>query len=206
MASEKEHNMSPEEDQDMASIKNLKLVMKGKAVEITDVATSEKLYHCAAPRFSWSAALHHVRDGLTEETIAGGIKLDGFMGNVNFRIDPNVHHTAGWTQMKNESRFLKVNDFSFETITPTATMRQLHWKGSHVGGVKATIDPFNLKLVDSETGIVVARFLHKFTGTRVMDGVLKIGEDLGEEWDRKILLSCLAVLKYNSFMWNWNIL
>ena len=107
--------------------------------------------------------------------------------------------------MKNESRFMKVNDFSFETTTPTAKMRQLHWKGSHPGGVKSKLDPFNMKLIDSETGEVVARFLHKFWGTRVMDGVLELHEDLGEEWDRKIVLSCLALLKYNSFMWNWNL-
>ena len=83
MASEKAPNMAPKRD--------LKFVARGKTVEITNLSTSERLYGCAAPRFSYSATLHRIEGGLTEEAIVGGIKLDGCMGDLNFRIDPNIH-------------------------------------------------------------------------------------------------------------------
>lgn len=52
------------------------------------------------------------------------------------------------------------------------------------------LDVYNLKLADSETDVIVARFYHRVSGTRVMDGKLELHEDYGEEWDRKILLRC----------------
>ncbi|KAF2096475.1 hypothetical protein NA57DRAFT_78079 [Rhizodiscina lignyota] len=184
--------------------RELQLIAKGGVVRVVDPLSLKTIYTLTAPRLSFTSTLHR-GDSEDDATVVGGLKINGALGNARYTVDEKIGDETAWIDMKNESRIMKLNHFSFSTNTPEG-QRKLDWKGTREVPHKIEkLDVLNLKLVDDKTDQLVARFVHKLNGSRAMDGMLEFHEDIGEEWDRRILLSCLAVLKYNSFMWSLNI-
>ena len=157
-----------------------------------------------------------VRRGTSKDgEVIGTTENSKLVGDIKFAVGDPSSSNAQWTEMKNQSRFTKTNNFTFSLWTPYDETRQLHWKGTH--DVPKTCAQFDmvhlkllnmahLKLVDTLTGAIIARFLHKPGTAFVMEGTLEMHEELGADWDLKIFLSCLAVLKYMSLMWSGNVL
>ncbi|KAG9514569.1 hypothetical protein KCU93_g9744, partial [Aureobasidium melanogenum] len=83
------------------------------------------------------------------------------------------------------------------------------WKRTSAVENKSTLsqkmDGLHLKMVERETGVVVARFVHNFMfGSK--RGTFEFEEfDGGSNWDSVVLLSGLAVLEYmrKSQGWSW---
>lgn len=83
------------------------------------------------------------------------------------------------------------------------------WKRTHdvqgAGAVAQKVDWLNLKMVDRESGNVVARFVHHpWYGSK--RGVFEIEDFEGvEEWDKIVVLSGSAVLEYMRKIsgWSW---
>ncbi|KAH7116779.1 hypothetical protein B0J11DRAFT_583493 [Dendryphion nanum] len=116
--------------------------------------------------------------------------------------------TALWEDLRCRSQW-ETNAFELSLDSGDSSGRKLFvWKRTAdiegQGRVKAKLDWLHLKLVEGESGAVVAGFRHNFLYGRKR-GVFWVEGEAGEEWVRVVLLSGVAVLEYLRKMsgWSW---
>ncbi|KAL2061246.1 hypothetical protein VTL71DRAFT_7519 [Oculimacula yallundae] len=122
--------------------------------------------------------------------------------------DPDTK-SAIWETMPCRS-VTKANGFELSLDLGGAIGRRtFDWKRtSKIDGVSGTsskeIDPLNFKMVDRETGRVVARFVHHIWYGKKR-GVLEIGEfEGGDGWEVIVVLSGMAVLEYSRKIYGYS--
>lgn len=86
--------------------------------------------------------------------------------------------------------------------------KTFYWKRTTAVENKSSLsqqmDWLHLKMVERDTGIVVAKFVHNFMFGRKR-GTWEIQEfEGGSDWDRVVLLSGLAVLEYMRKSWGYS--
>ncbi|KAF2097187.1 hypothetical protein NA57DRAFT_77441 [Rhizodiscina lignyota] len=191
---------------------------RAPTVQLADPVFNQPLYTVERHGDSEVAMVYKVemRDGQSEvlkDDVAkgecvGAVKAaEALGGSTQFMFgNPDRDLDTQWTQVTKQSRFTRINDFVVRIPDPVGKPAELHWKHTKdVGGLLQRLDTLNMKLVDESSGDIVARFVHK-PSIWVMEGVFEMHEDLGEEWDLQVFLSCLAVLKYNGLFFNLNVL
>lgn len=148
-----------------------------------------------------------LKDDFIHGEIAGGVRaVEALGGKSQFVLGNPERPDAEWLEVTKNSRFTRINDFVVSMPDPIGKVQKLHWKHTKdVGGIFQKMDTLNMKLVDEASGGIVARFVHK-PSIWVMEGTFEMHEDLGEEWDLKVFLSCLSVLKYNGLFFNLNVI
>lgn len=179
---------------------------RAPTVQLCDSAFGHPLYEVIREGDSELACVFKADE--KERTVMGAVKAaEVFGGACHFTVgDPN-REGAAWTEVKKNSRFTRINDFTVTMPDPTGKTKTFNWRHTKdVGGIFRRLDLLNMKLVDEETGNIVARFIHKPGAVWVTEGVFEVVEDLGEEWDLNLFLTCLAVLKYNGLLFNLNVL
>ncbi|KAF2099437.1 hypothetical protein NA57DRAFT_74937 [Rhizodiscina lignyota] len=191
----------------MAAVREFKLTSSGlkhNIIQLYDPVFSEPIYTCDVPKFNGMATLH--QGASKNGDIVGACRNTKLGGDVKFIVYHPSTTGVSWIDMKNESRLTKANHFTFEPESPSGELRRLQWRGTHDVPGPSRIDIAHLKLVDTATNEVVARYIHKPICWWVMEGTFEMHEDLDAEWDLKVFLSCLAVLKYISLVWSCNVL
>ena len=102
--------------------------------------------------------------------------------------------------MVRQRPLLKTNCFALPLAPPSSReRRQFVWKGTHhvKGGFWQKIDSTHVKLVDSATNDVVARFVHRAGCVGPANGTFEICRDLGGQgWDEMVLLSGISLMKF----------
>lgn len=176
-------------------------------VQLCDAAFGNPMYEVVRPGDSELAVC--TKADTKEHEIVGAVKAaEVFGGACQFTVGDPARAGASWIEVTKHSRFTRINDFTVVLPDPVRQgTRSLHWKHTKdVGGIFRRLDLLNMKLVDEQSGEIVARFIHKPGAVWVTEGIFEMVEDLGEEWDTKVFLSCLAVLKYNGLLFSFNVI
>jgi hypothetical protein len=200
----------------MASIRKFELstprkkkeIGRAPTVELSDPVNNQPLWTVERPGDSEIAYVYKVpqddtkeylKDDIASGPVVGAVKAsEVFGGSCQFCYGDPHNDENSWVNV--EKNLVHMPD-------PVGKSHKFHWKHTKddVGGLFSKLDTLNMKLIDESTGDVVARFMHK-TSIWVMEGTFEMHEDLGEEWDLQVFLSCLAVLKYNGLFFNLNVL
>jgi hypothetical protein len=181
----------------LASIENDRNLM-----QVIDSASLEPLYTLSATRLAKTMTVYH---GAKPSGLELGSCKFGFLSDIDLTLGSAKKGTQLVTKMTNKNRLFKTNTFAVHLPVgggASSQKREFRWKGTHdVPGLAAAQDYLHKKLVDVATGAVVARFVHRSNSLYVMDGQFEIFVDQGPEWEGWVLMSGLALLKYERMMW-----
>jgi len=143
--------------------------------------------------------------------IIGAARLSMITNTIKLAFGDPDGSSATWEDMRNKP-FTRRKQYSLSIRLPTGERRVFEWKSTHNVEALSTnphsvarkmedfaykIDSKHLKLVDQESGEVVARFIH----CPLVDscnlgkkGDVEIKRDFGgREWDKIVILSSLAI-------------
>jgi hypothetical protein len=108
------------------------------------------------------------------------------------RGDPNSPN-ATFENLKTYSK-LSISHYGTSLRTESGEMREFEWKGTNTGdGGSRSSNNWNLKVVDSKTGAVVARYNHR-KSSLALSGSVQVFEDVGiADMDQILITSFLAI-------------
>ncbi|KAM5359201.1 hypothetical protein ACJZ2D_014663 [Fusarium nematophilum] len=121
-------------------------------------------------------------------SFSGDLKL-GFAG-------PAGSDSMEWEDVTKESVF-KSSEYRWEAAIPDLSpgRKVLLWKRTHsvavTGSSPSALSDRNWKLVDEETGGILAVFTNKHSMSKC--GTLEIRENYGGQFDQMVLIGCLAL-------------
>jgi len=154
--------------------------------------------------------------GLTDDTpILGAVRLSVLTNTIKLSFGDPSSPTTTWEDMRNKP-FTPRNQYTFSLAIPSGERRVYEWKGTHdvknqsaqpersanrkMEELAFKIDARHLKMVNKESGEVVARFVHDplvDKGHFGRRGTFEIWRDEGGEgWDRVVMLSSLALQEF----------
>jgi hypothetical protein len=201
---------------ELSTPRKKKEIGRAPTVELCDPVTNAPLYTVERRGDSEIAYVYKVpkeatedwlKDDIANTPVVGAVRAaEALGGSCQYCFGDPADERTTWISVEKNRRFSKVQDFLLFMPDPVGKAHKFHWKHTKdVGGLFSKLDTLNMKLIDESNGEVVARFVHK-TSIWVMEGTFEMHEDLGEEWDLQVFLSCLAVLKYNGLFFNLNVI